>query len=190
LRSPLEDKEVTIARAKDTFTYPANFMLVCAMNPCPCGYLGDTKRECTCTHDRILKYRSRISGPILDRIDIHIEVPRIKHHELKKKSSEETSASIRERIERVRAMQRERYKELGFYTNADIPPKLIETFCTLGKEADDLLDMAVKELHLSARAYHRILKLGRTIADMSGSEGIGFEHISEAVQYRTLDRGA
>lgn len=188
LRGPLEDKQVTIARSKDTFTYPANFMLACAMNPCPCGYLGDTERECTCSYDRIVKYRSRISGPILDRIDIHIEVPRIKHQELKIKRGIENSAVARERIERVRARQFERYKENGFYTNAGIPPKLIQKYCALSDDADAVLDMAVKELHLSARSYHRTLKLARTIADVEDSVEIKVEHVSEAVQYRSLDR--
>lgn len=188
LRGPLEDKEVTVARAKHTVTYPANFMLVCAMNPCPCGHAGDAHKECRCTQDAVIKYRQKVSGPMLDRIDLHIEVPRIPHTMLKSRQPAETSKHVRARIQRAREIQYNRYKKYKLHTNAELKPQMIERFCCLDTSSEQLLDMAVNELHLSARSYHRILKIARTIADMDVQERITEEHISEAIQYRCLDR--
>ncbi len=189
MRQPLEDGKVTISRSKLTIDYPANFMLAAAMNPCPCGYYTDPNNECTCTNIVIQRYMARISGPLLDRIDIHIEVPAVKYKELASKELGESSSSIRDRVVCARQVQTERFKERkGIYCNADMGSKEIRTFCTIDNAGEELLKMAITKLGLSARAYDRILKVARTIADLAASQTIRPEHISEAIQYRSLDR--
>ncbi|MFH1508387.1 MAG: YifB family Mg chelatase-like AAA ATPase [Candidatus Omnitrophota bacterium] len=189
LRQPLEEKFIRISRITKSFTFPASFMLIAAMNPCPCGYYTDSQKACRCNPNKIAGYMSKISGPLLDRIDIHIELPSIKYKELSDTKDGEASAAIKARIERTRSIQRERFRQEGIYYNASMNTKLIKKYCLLDKEAKDLLKMAMTELKLSARAYSKILKVSRTIADLAGSENIRQEHISEAVQYRSLDRG-
>lgn len=190
LRQPLEDKKICISRSKVTIEYPANFMLVCSMNPCPCGNYGNPYQECTCTPSQIQKYQSRVSGPLLDRIDIHIEVQAVKYQELTDKSSGEKSAQIRERIIRARKIQEERFKgRKNVFKNADMGSKEIRKYCTLDERSQELLKTAMNKLGLSARAYDKILKVARTIADLDNSETIQAQHISEAIQYRSLDRG-
>ncbi len=189
LRQPLEDSRVTISRSKLSVEFPANFMLVCAMNPCPCGYYTDPAKECTCTPMAIQKYMAKVSGPLLDRIDLHIEVPAVKYKELASKELGERSASIRDRVIRARGIQAKRFQgRKGMFANADMQPKEIREFCAIDATGEDLLKMAITKLGLSARAYDRILKVSRTIADLGGSENIRPEHISEAIQYRSLDR--
>jgi magnesium chelatase family protein len=189
LRQPLEDGRVTISRSKMSVDYPANFMLVCAMNPCLCGYYTDPSKECTCTQLQIQKYMSKISGPLLDRIDLHIEVPAVKYRELSSKESGESSERIRARVVQARDIQARRFRgRKGLYANADMGSKEIREFCRIDSAGEELLKMAITKLGLSARAYDRILKVGRTIADMAGSGDIRPEHISEAIQYRSLDR--
>jgi len=189
LRQPLENFEVTVSRAVASVTYPAHFMLVAAMNPCPCGYFADAHRQCTCTAGQIHRYRSRVSGPLMDRFDIHLDVPAVKYRELSAEHSGEPSNTIRERVEKARTVQHARFKDDGIYSNSMMRTKQIKKFCDLGSDARGLLDMAMKKLALSARAYMRILKLSRTIADLDNSPSIEAHHISEAIQYRTLDRG-
>ncbi len=189
MRQPLEDGQVTISRAAIALTFPSRFMLVAAMNPCPCGWFGDPFHECTCTPGMIERYMSRISGPLLDRIDIHIEVPRLTSDELGEKPTGENSATIRERVNRARKKQIERYKDReDIYCNAHLGPKDVRKFCSLDSESKNLLLLAVEKFGLSARAYDRILKVARTIADIDNVENIRPEHISEAIQYRSLDR--
>ena len=189
LRQPLENSEVTISRATLSLTYPANFILIAAMNPCPCGYLTDPKHECTCSSPYIQKYMARISGPLLDRIDIHIEVPAISFDELSSKEQGESSEMIRERVQRARDRQHARFEHRkNLFANADMAPKDIRTICRLDSASAALLKTATEQLGLSARAYDRILKVSRTIADLSEDENIKVEHLSEAVQYRSLDR--
>ncbi len=183
LRQPLEDSSVTIARANMTLSFPAGFMLVAAMNPCPCGFYGDPNRECRCTGGIIQRYLGKISGPLLDRIDIHIEVPAVAYKELRSNHVGDSSAQIRERVERARAVQQAR----GFY-NSQMPSRLIRQQCVLDETGERTLEMAVRRMGLSARAHDRILKLARTIADLGGSESVAAKHIAEAVQYRSLDR--
>jgi len=195
LRQPLEDGIVTVSRASGSITYPARFILIAAMNPCPCGYLGSPQHECRCTQSEIRKYISKISGPILDRIDIHIEVPSVKAKELSDDYNSEPSSIIRKRIRGAREVQMERLKDVvlksgkRLYVNADIPPRLIKKICRIDSDAQKLLEKAVEKIGFSARSYIRILKVSRTIADLDGSEIIKSYHISEAVQYRTIDRG-
>ncbi len=184
LREPLEEGRVVISRATGTMTFPANFMLVAAMNPCPCGFYGDPKRECRCSPNMITKYRNRVSGPLLDRIDIHIEVPAVKYKEMAGEATGETSEKIRQRVAGARTVQRERFG----HANARLAPKEMKQHCRLDTDCQELLKMAMTELNLSARAYDRILKVSRTIADLAGSEQIQSDHISEAIQYRSLDR--
>jgi magnesium chelatase family protein len=185
LRQPMEDRVVTISRVSGSLTYPANFVLIAAQNPCPCGYYGDPVKECTCSHSTIQRYQKKISGPLLDRIDIHIEVPRVEYEKLADKRSGETSSAIRARVEAARKRQRERFKEVeGVSTNAEMRPAEIRDFCELDAAGQSLIKAAMRQLHLSARAYHRILKLARTIADLAGSERIEAAHLTEAVQYR------
>lgn len=184
LREPLEEGRVVISRASGTMTFPSSFMLVAAMNPCPCGFYGDPKRECRCTPHMITRYRNKISGPLLDRIDIHIEVPAVKYKEMAGEATGEHSEQIRARVERARAIQR---KRLG-KCNARLTPKEIKVHCRLEEESQELLRMAMTELNLSARAYDRILKVARTIADLDGADQIQPDHLSEAIQYRSLDR--
>ncbi len=189
LRGPLEDGQITISRALASLSFPARFMLAAAMNSCPCGYWGDPARACTCSPNQITRYRSRISGPLLDRIDIHIAVPRVEWKELSGDEAGEGSADIRARIEAARARQRARLKKFsGVYSNAHMSPALIGRFCPVDSEGNRLLQMAVERLGLSARAYHRILKVARTIADLAGEEKIAPAHLAEAIQYRQLDR--
>lgn len=188
LRGPLEDGYVQISRAKSGIFIPSRFMLVAAMNPCPCGYLFDEKRKCRCTMDQIRRYHAKISGPILDRIDIHLEVPTLTYKQLRENGSNETAENVRNRVSQTRQIQAERYKGNNFLTNGSLPGRLIGSYCHLSRNAEKLLDEAMQRLHLSARAYHRILKLARTIADMGASTPIQETHIAEAVQYRSLDR--
>jgi magnesium chelatase family protein len=189
LRQPIEDGEVTVSRATASVTFPARFMLVAAMNPCPCGYIGDDRHQCTCTPGQIQRYRRRVSGPLLDRIDIHIEVPAVNYRELSSEYSGEPSEKIRQRVERARQIQIERFQRDSIYCNGQMKTRHIKKYCVLTKEAKRLLESAMQNLGLSARAYSRILKVSRTIADLEGSEQIQAHHISEAIQYRTLDRG-
>ncbi|MFZ2445297.1 MAG: YifB family Mg chelatase-like AAA ATPase [Syntrophobacteraceae bacterium] len=188
LRQPLEDGQVTIARAAMSLTYPARFMLVAAMNPCPCGYSGDMVKPCTCSPNLIQKYRGRISGPILDRIDLHIEVPSVDYMKLRSEGQAETSAAIRQRVSRGRSIQLERFAAEGIYANAQMRPRQIKKYCRPDSAGHAILDQAVRQLGLSARAYHRILKVARTIADLDASANIATNHLLEAIQYRTLDR--
>jgi magnesium chelatase family protein len=188
LRQPLEDGKVTISRAHSTLTYPAQFMLVAAMNPCPCGNYMDPVKICSCLPHQVQRYWSRLSGPLLDRIDLHIEVPRLKKEELSSRPDGETSSSIRERIIRARQIQQERFKGSETYCNARLTPRQIREACKLENEAEGLLKSAILHLQLSARAYDRILKVSRTIADLEGSADIQAKHIAEATQYRSLDR--
>ncbi len=170
-------------------TFPARFMLASAMNPCPCGFFGDPTRECHCTPPQIQRYVSKISGPLLDRIDIHIEVPAVKYKELRGEPATEDSATVRERALRARQRQLERFAgEKRIYANAQMPPKLIRKYCAISAEGEKLLENAITRLGLSARAHDRILKVARTIADLDGAGEIEPKHLSEAVQYRSLDR--
>ncbi|GGA33576.1 ATP-dependent protease [Kroppenstedtia guangzhouensis] len=189
LRQPLEDREVTVARARAVLTFPAEFMLVGSMNPCPCGYFGyEEDRACTCTHQQVRRYRSKLSGPLLDRIDIHVEVPRVDYQTLSSTQQGESSATIRERVARAHAIQAERYKGTGILHNSVMSASLIRNHCPLDSESRDLLKQSFDTLGLSARAHDRILKLARTIADLAGKERIDASHVAEAIQYRTLDR--
>ncbi len=188
LRQPLEDGRVTISRALMSLTYPSRMMLVTAMNPCPCGYLGDPLHPCSCTPLIIQRYRSRISGPLLDRIDIHIEVPAVKYRELADRSEGEGSQQISQRVEHSREIQRERFKGTKVHSNAQMTPRQIKKFCETDQAGERMLEMVTDRLGLSARTYNRILKVSRTIADLAGSAGITENHISEAIQYRSLDR--
>jgi len=189
LRQPLEDGHVTISRAAATLDFPSQFMLVAAMNPCPCGYAGDPKRECRCTSQKIQTYRNKISGPLLDRIDIHIEVPPVHYHELRGAACGDASATIRKRVATCRDRQRARFKAHPRVTcNAAMGTREVQTFCAMSTDAAELLKMAMSELNFSARAYDRIVKVARTIADMADSDTIAANHISESIQYRSLDR--
>jgi magnesium chelatase family protein len=189
LRQPLEDRKVTVSRAAGTMTFPANVMLVAAMNPCACGYFGDPKRECRCSPKQVENYRNRISGPLLDRIDIHIEAPAVEFKELSSEESAEPSADIRERVIQARTIQRERFGGRGrCRANAGMSHGMLKTHCKLDSDGQEMLRHAMEELHLSARAYDRILKVSRTIADMAGTPSIQTAHLMEAIQYRTLDR--
>jgi len=189
MRQPMEDGKVTISRSKISVEYPCNFMLAAAMNPCPCGNYGNINQECTCNPQMIQKYISKISGPLLDRIDIHIQVQAVKYKELSSKESAEPSCSIRQRVMEARKRQHVRFKDRkNIYSNADMISKDIKEFCRIDHASEELMKMAITKLGLSARAYDRILKVSRTIADLSGEDNITSSHISEAIQYRTLDR--
>lgn len=190
LRQPLEDGQVTISRAASTLTYPARFMLVAATNPCPCGYLGDSLHQCNCTPVMIQRYRSRLSGPLLDRIDLHVEVPRVAHKDLAGSAPAEPSAAIRSRVEEVHEIQRRRLAPFGLYTNSQMQARHIKQFCRPDAAGEKLLEMVVDRLGMSARSYARILKVARTIADLAGEDGIRQPHLAEAIQYRSLDRKA
>jgi len=188
LRQPLEDGTVTISRSAGKITLPCAFMLVAAMNPCPCGYLGDTRRECRCSPTQIQRYRSRISGPLLDRIDIHVDAPALTLTELRSSQPGEDSATIRNRVETARARQHERYRGTKTVANARMTQAQIATHCAIDPALGDLLQRAMEQLNLSARAYDRVLKVARTIADLAGSDRIESPHLLEAIQYRSLDR--
>ena len=188
LRQPLEDGTVTIARAAMSLTFPARFMLAAAMNPCPCGFFNDPSRECTCTPPMIQRYVSKISGPLLDRIDIHIDMPAVKYRELRDDSGGETSTQIRERVMKARDRQLERYQGEKIYSNAQMSSRQIRKYCNISADCERLLESAMTRLGLSARAHDRILKVSRTIADLDAAEDISTTHISEAIQYRSLDR--
>jgi magnesium chelatase family protein len=184
LRQPLEDKIVTISRAQGTITYPASFMLVGAMNPCPCGFASDPLRACACSPGAIAKYKHRISGPLLDRIDLFIEVPRVEYEKLIQPPDAETSARAEQRVEKARQAQRERFQGTPLVTNAEMGPEEVWKFCQLDESASGLLQAAMKQMRLSARGFHRILKVSRTIADLAGARDIGIAHLAEALQYR------
>ena len=186
LRQPLEDGEITVSRVQGSLTFPARFILVAAMNPCPCGYYGDPEKECRCSPSEIMRYQKKISGPLLDRIDLQIEVPRVKFEELKNEKVGESSEKIRERIEMARQIQKERFKKIkrDIFTNAEMTSKETEELCQLDNEAENLLKKAIENWYLSARSYYRILKVARTIADLVQSEIIKSDHIAEALRYR------
>jgi magnesium chelatase family protein len=188
LRQPIEDGKVTIARAVTSLTYPARFMLAAAMNPCPCGYYGDSLKACTCTPVQIQRYQGRISGPLLDRFDLQIEVPRLAEFEFETVPKSESSKDIRQRVEMARNIQQSRFAASGTFCNAGMSTKELREFCQIAQESKDLLRQAVHRFSLSARAYTRILKLARTIADLEGATGIELGHLAEAIQYRSLDR--
>ncbi len=188
MRGPLEDRTVTISRVNATLTYPSKFMLIASMNPCPCGYYGSSEKECTCSEQAITRYMSKISGPLLDRIDIHIEVTPVKYQKLDSEEKVETSEEIRKRVNKARKLQFDRYKKYNIYSNAELTPSLIEKYCKLDKKGKQLLKTSFEKLGLSARAHGRILKVARTIADLDGKENINVKHLAEAIQYRSLDR--
>ena len=188
LRQPLEDNQITVARAQRTVCYPANFMLVASMNPCPCGNYGSSHGECRCTPAQIEKYRSRISGPLLDRIDLHIEVDNVTYDDLTEHSASEDSATVKKRVDAARAVQAARFAGTDVHSNAAMPSAMLQLHCALNEQAHTLLRDAFNRLGLSARAYSRIVKVARTIADLEGAESITAEHVAEAVGYRTLDR--
>ena len=188
LRQPLEDGTVVISRAQGTVTFPAKFILIAAMNPCPCGYYGDPVKPCTCSESAVSRYQRRISGPLLDRIDIHVEVPRVDYEKLSDHRLGEPSATIRQRVEAARQVQRQRFQGTKLTCNAEMGPAQVREYCQVESSGQALLKAAMNQLHLSARGYHRILKLARTIADLAGAETIGAAHIAEAVQYRPRDR--
>jgi magnesium chelatase family protein len=188
LRQPLELGRVTIARSSASVTYPAQFMLVSAMNPCPCGYFTDRTRQCVCTPTQIQRYRSRVSGPLLDRIDIHLEVPAVPFQDLAQERAREDSTAVRERVATARARQHNRYKTEGLFCNAQLRPRQLKRHCEIGDDSRRLIELAMTRLGLSARAYHRILKVARTIADLDDQDRLSPAHVSEAIQYRSLDR--
>ncbi len=188
LRQPIEDGIVTISRVAGTLTYPCSITLVAAMNPCPCGYFGHPTKQCTCTPQKVSRYLSKISGPMLDRLDIHVEVPPIDFDSLKSKGAEETSAQVRERVNKARRIQEERYKGSGITCNARLTPSMLEKYCLMSNEAEQTLRLAFDRMGLSGRAYDRLLKVSRTIADLDGSERIETPHILQAIQFRSLDR--
>ncbi|MRR34804.1 ATP-binding protein, partial [bacterium] len=188
LRQPLEDGRVSISRALMSLTYPSRFMLVAAMNPCPCGYLGDPLHPCSCTPVMVQRYRSRISGPLLDRIDIHIEVPAVKYRDLADGREGECSRAIGSRVERAREVQRDRFKGSKVHSNAQMTSRFIKKFCEPDAAGSRMLELVTDRLGLSARSYSRILKVARTIADLDGSDPVREQHVSEAIQYRSLDR--
>ncbi len=188
LRQPLEDLQVTISRAASTLTYPASFMLIAAMNPCPCGYFTDPRHACRCTSHQIHRYRSKISGPLLDRIDIHVEVPAVPHKDLMMNSQSEPSEAIRKRVVAARLLQNQRLKRTKIYNNAQMANRHIKVHCRIDNDTNRVLESAIDRLGLSARAYNRILKISRTIADLEAKTNIQIHHVTEAIQYRTLDR--
>ena len=188
LRGPLEDKVVTISRLNSSITYPCNCMFIASMNPCPCGYYGSGEKKCNCRDDQIKKYINRISGPLLDRIDIHIEVEGVKFKKLGTDIPSESSSDIKKRVNAARHLQLERYKDYNIFSNAELSPSLINRYCKLTSDCKKVLESAFDKLGLSARAYCRILKVARTIADLDNSSDINISHLAEAIQYRSLDR--
>lgn len=188
MRQPLEDGKITVSRVAGTLTYPCSISLIAAMNPCPCGFFGHPTRQCTCSQKMVTKYLNRISGPLLDRIDLHIEVPPVDYNSLSSNGSEETSAQIRERVNKARKIQTQRYAGTGITCNARLTPALLKKFCVLSPDASKLLQVSFDRLGMSARAYDRILKVSRTVADLDESENIEMRHIAEALQFRSLDR--
>lgn len=188
LREPLEEKEITINRLSGNYRYPCNFMFVASMNPCPCGYYGDNEKECKCTSQERHRYLRKISGPLLDRIDIQIEVKRPKFDKLTSKEISETSADIRKRVDKARQIQLKRYKDYGIHSNAELNPKMIIRFCKLDSKSEELLQKAFEKFKFSARTYERILKVARTVADLDGKDNIEFKHVAESIQYRGLDK--
>ena len=188
LRVPLEDKKITISRLNSSITYPCNFMLIASMNPCPCGYYGSTEKTCRCTEEQIKRYINKISGPLLDRIDLHIEVNSVKYENLSNDAKSTDSQTIKKRVNLARIIQQKRYSKYGIYSNSQLNPKLMEKYCKLNKKSKEILNSAFNSFGLSARAYYRILKVARTIADLENSENIETKHIAEAIQYRSLDR--
>ena len=188
LRVPLEDKKININRVNASLTYPCNFMMVASMNPCPCGYYGSKDKECICSERAINKYMGKISGPLLDRIDIHIEVEAVKYQKLDSTEKGETSEQIKERVDKARKIQQERYSEYGIYSNAELTPRLMDSYCILDDKCKEILKQSFEKLGLSARAYGRILKVAKTIADLDEKENIEVKHLAEAIQYRSLDK--
>lgn len=188
LRQPLEDGVVTVARAAGTFTYPSSIMLVAAMNPCPCGYFGHPTRQCTCSPAAKKRYQDKVSGPLLDRIDIHVEVAPVEYNELSDNNEGEKSSDIKKRVDKARAIQQKRFAGTGITCNAKMTPKMTKECCVLSEEADELLHESFDNFSMSARAYDKVLRLARTIADLADSEEIKLEHIAEALQFRALDR--
>ena len=188
LREPLEEKEITINRLSGNYKFPCNFMFVASMNPCPCGYYGDSEKSCKCTEVEIHRYLKKISGPLIDRIDILIEVKRPKIEKINSKTKSETSKEIKIRVNNARKIQLDRYKKFGFYTNSELSTKLIYDFCKLDDKSTNLLNEAFNKLKLSVRGYEKILKVARTIADLDNSKNIKVKHIAEAIQYRSLDK--
>ena len=188
LRIPLEDRTVLISRANQNCRYPANFMLIASMNPCPCGYYGSNEKECTCSSRDIDAYMHKVSGALLDRIDIQVEVHSVEYSKMVGNQTSETSSQIKERVNKSRKIQEERYKHDNIYSNSELTPKLIEKYCKIDSASKKLLEKAFKKLNLSSRAYNRILKVARTIADLEERENISKEDIAEAIQYRSLDR--
>ncbi|MBO7124595.1 MAG: YifB family Mg chelatase-like AAA ATPase, partial [Bacteroidales bacterium] len=188
MRQPLEDRRINISRAKFSVDYPASFMLIASMNPCPCGYYNHPEKQCVCGPGVVQKYLNRISGPLLDRIDIHIEVVPVPFEELSKKTQTETSAEIRDRVVKCREIQHRRFAELPIFCNAQMDAKQLRQYCVLNDDCQALLKTAMEKLGLSARAYDRIIKVARTVADLAQSENIETVHLAEAIQYRSLDR--
>ncbi len=188
LRGPLEDKIVTIARVNASLTYPCNFMFVASMNPCPCGFYGSKERKCNCTPQAISRYMGKISGPILDRIDIQVEVTPVKYQKLEKNVKPESSEEIKKRVNKARKIQQNRYSKYGIFSNSELTPNLVEEYCKLDDKSKKLLQNAFETLGLTARAYERIRKVARTIADLDEKENIEVKHIAEAISYRSLDR--
>ncbi|MCE5210364.1 MAG: YifB family Mg chelatase-like AAA ATPase, partial [Deltaproteobacteria bacterium] len=189
LRQPLEDGTITITRSSVTASFPSKFMLVAAMNPCPCGYFGDRVHTCRCAPQQIRRYQSKISGPLLDRIDLHIEVPSVKYRALSEKETGESSADVKKRVSCARDLQKKRFGANGVLCNAGMTEKQIRKFCQIDEESHKLIEMAIEKLGLSARAVNRILKVSRTIADLENDQSIRTSHVAEAIQYRSLDRG-
>ena len=184
----MEEKEITINRLSGNYKFPCNFMFVASMNPCPCGYYGDSEKSCKCTEVEIHRYLKKISGPLIDRIDILIEVKRPKIEKINSKTKSETSKEIKIRVNNARKIQLDRYKKFGFYTNSELSTKLIYDFCKLDDKSTNLLNEAFNKLKLSVRGYEKILKVARTIADLDNSKNIKVKHIAEAIQYRSLDK--
>jgi len=184
----MEDRKVSISRIHTTITYPCKFILIASMNPCPCGYYGSPEKDCYCKPEQIKRYMNRISGPLLDRIDIHIEVNQLKYNQLEQTEEQETSQEIRKRVNQARNLQLKRYEKYPIFSNSELTTPLIEEFCKLNRKSKQILETAFNKLGLSARAYHRILKVARTIADLERCSQIQDNHLIEAIQYRNLDR--